>query len=148
MEDARGGREAWRLLQVEQTWTSRRIYLFHFRDERQGGDPERGRRLFFEQLPGENTGCRLCHSLEPGVTLVGPSLAGIADRAAYRIPGMKAVEYLYQSIVDPDAYVVPGYPAGVMPPNYREFLSEEEIQDLVAFLLTLHASEATPTPNP
>ena len=148
VEDARGGREAWRLLQVEQTWTPRRIYLFHFRDERQDGDPERGRRLFFEQLPGENTGCRLCHSLEPGVTLVGPSLAGIADRAAYRIPGMKAVEYLYQSIVDPDAYVVPGYPAGVMPPNYREFLSEEEIQDLVAFLLTLHASEATPTPNP
>lgn len=129
--------ESWLLLKTEQNWEPRRVYTFQFRDRLPGGDPERGRQLFFEQVPGKNTGCRLCHSLNPGERRVGPSLAGIATRAETRVPGMSAREYLYQSIVEPDAYVVPGYPAGVMPPNYRELLTEEDIQDLVAFLLTL-----------
>jgi len=98
-------------------------------------------RIFLEEVSGVNAGCRLCHSLEPGVRLVGPSLYGIATAAAERVPGLSAEEYLYQSIVEPDAYVVPGYPAGTMPPDARERLTEEQIQDLVAFLLTLTGDE-------
>jgi len=123
-----------------------RVHRWWFHDLRTQGDPEMGRRLFLEEVPGVNAGCRLCHALEPGVQLVGPSLAGIGTRAATRVPGMSAEEYIYQSIVDPDAYVVPGYPPGLMPPDARERLTEEQIQDLVAFLLTL-TEEGTPTPE-
>ena len=53
------------------------------------------------------------------------------------IPGLTAEEYLRESIVDPDAYVVDGFPAGQMLPHYLDILSDEDIDNLVAFLLTL-----------
>ena len=96
-----------------------------------------GRSLYFETTIGTNAGCRICHSLDPNVTLVGPSLAGVATRAATRVPGMTAEEYLRESILEPDAYVVPGFPAGQMIPTYLEILSDEDVDNLVAFLLTL-----------
>lgn len=106
-------------------------------DRHTGGDPLAGKRLFYEQATGTNAGCRICHSLEPGETLVGPSLAGIATRAATRVPGMSAEEYIRQSILEPDAYVVAGFPPGLMVPNLGEILTPEQIDDLVAFLMTL-----------
>jgi hypothetical protein len=96
-----------------------------------------GRSLYFETTLGVNAGCRVCHSLEPGQVLVGPSLDGVATRAETRVPGLSAEEYLDQSIRDPDAYVVDGYPSGVMLQNYEELLTDEQIGNLVAFLLTL-----------
>ena len=68
---------------------------------------------------------------------MGPSLYGVATRAATRIPGMAAEDYLRESILDPDAFVVDGFPAGQMLPIYEERLSTEEIDALVAFLMTL-----------
>jgi hypothetical protein len=50
---------------------------------------------------------------------------------------MSADEYLRQSIIDPDAYVVEGYPSGLMVPNLADTLSGTQIDDLVAFLMTL-----------
>ena len=82
-------------------------------------------------------GCQICHSLEPGRQLVGPSLAGIASTARSRVPGQSAEEYLRQSIIEPDAYVVEGYRSGQMLPIYEEQLSADEIEALVQFLLTL-----------
>jgi len=102
-----------------------------------GGDPVAGRQLYNETSLGTTASCQICHSLDPDVTLVGPSFAGIASRAGSRVEGLSAEEYIYQSIVDPDAYVVEGYPSGVMVPNLEEQLTEEEIEDLVAFLMTL-----------
>lgn len=102
-----------------------------------GGDPERGKDLFMSTGLGLNTGCRTCHSLDPDVRIVGPSLAGVGRRARTRIEGVEADEYLRQSILDPNAYVVDGFPAGQMFPNYREKLDDQQIEDLVAFLLTL-----------
>ena len=86
---------------------------------------------------GTNAGCRICHSLDPGLVLIGPSLDGIATRAATRVPGLSAEEYIRQSILDPNAYVVEGFPAGQMLQNFGELLSGEDIDNLVAFLLTL-----------
>ncbi|MGZ8755600.1 MAG: c-type cytochrome, partial [Acidimicrobiia bacterium] len=86
---------------------------------------------------GTNTGCRICHSLEPGRRLVGPSLAGVGTAAATRVPGLTAEEYLRQSIVDPDAYTVEGFQLGAMLPDIAHKLSEQQLDDLVAFLLTL-----------
>ncbi|GAB4534807.1 MAG: hypothetical protein Fur0018_24810 [Anaerolineales bacterium] len=113
------------------------IVRLDYRDAAIGGDPQAGKRLFYENSLGTNAGCRICHSLEADVRLVGPSLAGVATRAASRVPGMSAEEYLRQSILDPGAYVVEGYPDGQMVPNLGAVLSDAQVDDLIAFLMTL-----------
>ena len=100
-------------------------------------EADAGRSLYMEGTLGINTGCRICHSLDPGAVLVGPSLDGIASRAGSRVPGMSAEEYIRQSIVEPDAYVVAGFPAGQMLQTFGDLLTSEDIDNLVAFLLTL-----------
>jgi len=105
----------------------------------EAGNVERGEKLFSQTVIGSHAapGCRTCHSLEEGITIVGPSMAGIASRAGQEVSGQSAEEYLHQSIVEPDAHVVEGFPAGVMYQKYEEDLSAQEIDDLVAYLLTL-----------
>jgi len=90
-----------------------------------------GRELFEERVIGPNPGCVTCHSLEPNVTLVGPSLAGVRSRVA----GMSDADYIRRSIVDPDAYTVAGFAAGLMRPDWEDYLSPEQIESLVDFLL-------------
>ncbi len=107
-----------------------------FVDVRLRADPEEGKSLYYETSLGTNASCRVCHSLRPDVVLVGPSFAGVAERAATRVPGMSAEEYLRQSIIDPNAYVVEGFPKGQMSPNLEQLLTKEQIEDLIAFLLT------------
>ncbi len=88
-----------------------------------------GQELFAQQLIGSQPGCSTCHSLEPGVTIVGPSLAGIGSRAD--------ADYIRQSILDPNAVVVEGFTPNVMPSVWSDELTEDQIEQLVAFLLTL-----------
>jgi mono/diheme cytochrome c family protein len=111
--------------------------------EKSGGstsaDPDRGEALYHQTTIGPNAapGCITCHSLEPGKTLVGPSHAGIATKAASIVPGMSAEDYLRESIVTPDAHVTEGFTTGIMYQNYGKDLTEQEINDLVAYLMTL-----------
>ncbi len=81
--------------------------------------------------------CRTCHDVEKGIPIVGPSLKGVATRAGNRKPGMAAIDYLHESIVKPNAYVVDGFSANIMPQNMGELLTPQEINDLVAYLMTL-----------
>ncbi|HMV28976.1 MAG TPA: hydrogenase iron-sulfur subunit [Anaerolineales bacterium] len=99
-------------------------------------DPKMGEAIYYETASGVNAGCRICHSLTKGEKIIGPSFYGIADRAGERVPGLTAEEYLHQSIVEPNAFVVPGYPSGQMIQNFGQILTEEQIQDLIAFLMT------------
>jgi mono/diheme cytochrome c family protein len=76
-----------------------------------------------------NNGCGGCHTLaaaESGGT-VGPNL----DEA---LPGQtpKMVE---ESIADPNAKIVKGYPANVMPQTFAQTLTSKELEDLVQYLL-------------
>jgi len=96
-----------------------------------------GEQLFKKSTVGTTAGCKTCHSLEPGAVIVGPSLAGIASRAGNLVSGVSAEDYLRQSILEPDAYLVKGYPASVMPKVWGEQLSEEQVNGLVEYLLTL-----------
>ena len=96
-----------------------------------------GRELFESSGFGANLGCEICHSTAPGANGVGPSLAGVGLAAGDRVPGIGAEEYLRESILDPDAYVVEGYPSGQMLPVYAERLTDDEVDALVAYLLTL-----------
>ena len=103
-----------------------------------GGDAvPLGKDLFAQSVIGTEPGCSTCHSLEAGVTIVGPSLAGIGTTAATMVSGMSAEDYLRQSILEPDAYVVEGFPTGTMPQVWSDVLNEEQVNDLVAYLLTL-----------
>lgn len=87
----------------------------------------------FGGLPGN---CATCHSLQANVTIVGPSLHGVASRAGSRVAGLDAPHYLEQSILHPDAYVVEGF-ASLMPKDLGKKLTTPELNDLVEFLLTL-----------
>lgn len=92
--------------------------------------------------------CNACHSIAPGVNLAGPTLAGIATRAERTIAsadyqgGAESVEaYIRESIVTPSAYLHPGemYSAGgtsFMPNTYAQSLSDEQLDQLVAYLAT------------
>ena len=92
----------------------------------------RGKELF-GKLPGN---CATCHSLQAKMTIVGPSLQGVASRAASRLPGLDARQYLEQSILQPDAHLVEGF-GNLMPKDLAKKLTTEEVNDLVEFLLSL-----------
>ena len=100
------------------------------------GDPAQGELLFTGQAGGELS-CSNCHSLQPGQTLVGPSLAGIGTTAATRIEGYSAEEYLQESIEQPNTYVVEGFRPDIMPENFGKRMSDEDLVDLIAYLMTL-----------
>ena len=101
------------------------------------GDPASGKTLFEQPTIGDNApGCITCHSTEPGQVIVGPSLTGVATRAAGQVKGQMAAEYLRNSILTPNAYVVNGFPADVMYQNYKGVLTDKQLKDLVAYLLT------------
>jgi len=120
------------------TLAAGQILPIHLTDARlSGGDPEMGHKMYNETALGTNVACRICHSLRPDVVIVGPSFAGVATRAETRVPGMSAEEYLRQSILDPNAYIVEGFAPDMAPPNFAELLTDEQVDDLVAFLLTL-----------
>lgn len=104
-----------------------------------------GQALFRAATPG----CAVCHSLAPGVNLAGPSLAGIAGRAAgivadpnYRGKATDAAGYIRESVVAPSAHLVPGpvYSANgrsFMPDTYGRDLQPQQIDQLVAYLSTI-----------
>ncbi|MBK7897056.1 MAG: cytochrome c [Candidatus Promineifilaceae bacterium] len=103
------------------------------------GDAANGERLFNESIIGAASapGCITCHSLEPGVVIVGPSQSDVGARAETAIEGMSAEDYLRQSIVEPNAHIAEGYTPDVMYQNFGEELTNSQINDLVAFMLTL-----------
>ena len=94
-------------------------------------------------------GCAACHSVAPGVNIVGPTMAGIASTAAARMrhtdyhgPAKDVASFIRESIVDPNAYVLQGptYSAGgrsLMPSDYAQTLKPEQVDQIVAYLLSL-----------
>lgn len=78
-------------------------------------------------------GCTSCHSLAGVSTTgqIGPNLTGLADRAGDRVDGLEAEDYIRQSVLDPEAFVVDGF-SPLMPTLP---LDTEELDALVEFLL-------------
>jgi cytochrome c oxidase subunit II len=99
-----------------------------------GGGAASGKQIFTE---GAQPACSSCHTLaDAGSTAtVGPNLNHLAARAGKRKPGTSAKEYVRESILDPTAFTVKGFPRGVMPGSFREQLSNEQIDALVGYLL-------------
>lgn len=98
-----------------------------------GGNANKGKDLFTSKQ------CTTCHTLSAvpaAVGVIGPPLNGIATTAASRVPNQTAEVYLRTSMKTPDAFIVPGFPG---PPSLMVLpvpVTDAEINDLVAFLLT------------
>lgn len=80
-------------------------------------------------------GCTGCHALDPNEVKTGPTWHNVGDSAVARIAGQSPALYLYESIVNSGGYVVNGYPANIMPANFQDQMTPQEIADMVAFLL-------------
>ena len=85
--------------------------------------------------------CVHCHTIQ-GVTtgLVGPDHTQIGRDAVTRVPGMSAEEYLRESLRQPELRVAEGVERaipGLMTTAIIGGLRDEEVDALVAFLLTL-----------
>jgi nitric oxide reductase subunit C len=105
-----------------------------------------GESLFRSSPPA----CFTCHSTSPGVTLAGPSLARMASRAAEVVASEKytgaaatAEDYVRESILEPHAHITDGPDffavngRSIMPDNYDQTLTAEEVEQLVAYLMSL-----------
>jgi cytochrome c oxidase subunit 2 len=89
---------------------------------------EGGRAVFEEQ------GCGSCHALaDAGSTgELGPSLDRLQEQAADA--GRPLEEFVRESIVNPDAYIEPGFSDEVMPEMYDE-LPQNQLDALVDYLV-------------
>jgi cytochrome c oxidase subunit 2 len=74
------------------------------------------------------TACATCHTLaDAGATgQVGPDLDKVLKG--------KDAAFIKESILDPDKVIAPGYQPGVMPPNFGDTLSAEQVDALVKYL--------------
>lgn len=91
---------------------------------------ERGEQLFAMQ------GCQACHSTD-GSAMIGPTLSGVYDHEVELDDGSTVTadeDYLFESIVEPAAKIVAGYP-NVMQPYAH--LDEDEVDSLIEFIKTL-----------
>jgi ubiquinol-cytochrome c reductase cytochrome b subunit len=80
----------------------------------------------------QSTGCVACHKINGQGGAVGPDLSNEGGKG-------RSADWLTTQIRDPKAHV----PASIMPPYSS--LSQEQIDDLVAYLLSLHTGAEKPT---
>jgi cytochrome c oxidase subunit 2 len=92
----------------------------------------RGEQLYQTQ------GCIGCHSLD-GTIVVGPSWLNLYGRQEQLDDGTSVIadeDYIRHSILYPGDQIVKGF-QNLMPANYGEILSENDIEDLIAFIKTI-----------
>jgi mono/diheme cytochrome c family protein len=99
-------------------------------DKLPAGDAARGEQIFLAQP------CHACHM----DLSVGPAFPGdppLEVRADTRRPGYSAELYLYESIIEPNADIVPGFQKDIMPGDFSKTLTDQEMADLIAYLMTM-----------
>jgi mono/diheme cytochrome c family protein len=93
------------------------------------GNAANGRRLF------ATLACNSCHAI-PGVSTANtcPPLGDIGNIAATRKPGYTSGQYIAESIINTNAYIVESYQPNVMPLTFAT-LPQDQVNDLVAYLM-------------
>lgn len=102
------------------------------------GKAARGERLY-----AGTYGCSACHGdpKVPDSNNIGPHLGGIGDKAGSRVKDLRAEQYLYESIIEPDAFIAPECKGGVpceaptAMPEYSSLVTVQDAADLLAYLL-------------
>jgi len=79
--------------------------------------------------------CIGCHTINGVGGQTGPEQSHIATVGATRKPGVSAEDYIRESILQPNAFLVPGYPP-VMP-SFQGVLSDKEIDQIITYFMTL-----------
>jgi mono/diheme cytochrome c family protein len=99
--------------------------------------PEQLRKVGLEVMNGKGL-CFTCHTVGKKGALRFPDLEGVGARAAQRVAGLSDLEYLAQSLYDPNAFIVEGFNPG-MPVISRPpiGLTDDEIRAVVAYLQSL-----------
>jgi mono/diheme cytochrome c family protein len=77
----------------------------------------------------DNAGCASCH------TLAAAGAAGTVGPDLDEVLPDRTPDEIEQLIVDPEAEITPGFPAGVMPDTYGDTLSDAELEALVEYLV-------------
>jgi cytochrome c oxidase subunit II len=82
-----------------------------------------------------NNGCGSCHTLKAAGTSakIGPDLDKLP--AASKGAGKPLEAFVRESIVDPNAYVAPGFPKNVMPSTFSQ-LPKAQLDALVQYLIS------------
>jgi mono/diheme cytochrome c family protein len=106
-------------------------------DAEVAGDPAAGQLLFTTFVAQASFACNTCHLPDSESMLIGPGLQHVGERGATRVEGLTAPEYIRQSILEPSAFVVDGFVDNLMPKVYGQVFSDEDIDDLIAYLMTL-----------
>ncbi len=99
------------------------------------GDAANGSKLYV------SSGCSGCHSLDKDKRLVGPSFYNVYDQAKKRVTGLGPKEYLYQSIVNPNAHVVDTFQANIMNQTYATQLNPKQMADILAWIERDHSNQ-------
>lgn len=109
------------------------------------GNAEAGRKLYAGEAKFASTdapNCLGCHSVTAGESAtIGPNLSNIGNRAATTVPGQDADTYLRTAILDPDAYLAGGFQEGIHYRGYKDVLTDQQVNDLIAYMLTLHSGQ-------
>lgn len=109
------------------------------------GDVNAGQRLYNGEIvvgDGNVPTCISCHPVQAGEQgSIGNNLSNIGNRATTTVPGQSAEDYLRESIINPDAYLAGGYQEGIHYRNYKDVLTNQQISDLVAYMLTLKSGQ-------
>jgi len=106
------------------------------------GDVGNGRRVFQK--------CQACHSLEPGKTLIGPSLAMLIGRRAGSLDGFNYSDAMKRAGIAWDAATLDAYladPQKLVPGNRMPFpglKSETDRRDVIAFLAAASGGPVPP----
>lgn len=111
------------------------------------GRADRGAELFIGVY-----GCIACHGdpAVPDSNNVGPHLGGIATVAGERQEGVSGAQYLYESIIEPGAFIAPECKGGrpcaepTAMPEYASLMNLQDIADVLVFLMELEADAAPP----
>lgn len=95
--------------------------------------------------------CKGCHTLD-GTRLVGPSFLKIFGKTEKMTDGTQITvdeNYLKESILNPNAKIVEGYTANLMP-AFQGVLSDTDVDNLIAFIREAQepVAPAAPTPDP
>ena len=96
-------------------------------------DPVERGEIFARQF-----GCAACHSSD-GSQLVGPTWLGVFGSTEMLEDGSSMVvdrDYLFKSIRNPGIQIVAGY-QNIMPENIAAHMTDEQIDDLIAFIESL-----------
>ncbi len=103
------------------------------------GDPGAGRLVFRK--------CQVCHSLEPGKNILGPSLAGVIGRKAGSVDGYNYSPAMKSANITWDAKTLDQYltdPAKVVPGNKMPFpglKTDHDRADVIAYLASASAGQ-------